>query len=133
MYKNKKEPRAKRDITLWEDLALNCAAVLVVLVVLFPMSWKCGTEYGYCPSVNAHGWFAIAFYACIVYVALFESGKTLGELRDEAVRRRYGVAYLFTRASLVLFPAAATMAHMELREAQAAERHVFDEAAKAVD
>jgi hypothetical protein len=57
----------------------------------------------------------------------------LGELRDEAVRRRYGVAYLFTRASLVLFPAAATMAHMELREAQAAERHVFDEAAKAVD
>ena len=94
---------------------LNGAAVLLILVALFPMSWKCGPELEYCPSVNPHSWFAVAFFACIVYVALFESGKTLDEIADGTLREFYRIAYWVTRASLVIFPVAAIIAHLLTR------------------
>src|SRR5215217_9419601 len=90
-----------RGYTIWEELLLDFAALLVIAVALFPMSWKCGTELGYCPSVNPHSWFAIAFFACIVIVALFFSGETLDELQNPTLRRGYKIAYWFTRSSLV--------------------------------
>jgi hypothetical protein len=101
--------------TFLENWALNVAAVLIILVALFPMSWKCGSEFGHCPSVNPHSWFAIAFFACVVYVALGEAGKTLDEIQDQALKQRYGIAYWFTRASLIIFPVAAVTAHLLTR------------------
>lgn len=147
--------------TSWEDWALNFAAGLVILVALFPMSWKCGSELGHCPSWNPHSWFAIAFFACIVYVALFQSGETVPELQDQAREQRYRNLYRLTSLLLVLSPVAAIIAHLltqryqaltyflelfgiwafalfwwiksrELRESQA-ERRVLQDASEAVE
>jgi uncharacterized membrane protein len=105
--------------TFWEDWALNVAALLLVLVALVPMSWKCGSELGHCPSVNPHSWFAIAFFACIVFVAQFQSGETVPELRDEAREQRYRNLYRITSLLLVLSPVAAVVAHLLTRRYQA--------------
>jgi hypothetical protein len=105
--------------TFWENWALNGAALLVTLVALVPMSWKCGSELGHCPSRNPHSWFAIAFFACIVYVALFESGRTLPELQDQAGQQRYENSYRLTSAVLVLSPVAAIIAHLLTQRYQA--------------
>ncbi len=144
-----------------ENWALNVAAVLIILVALFPMSWKCGSELGHCPNVNPHSWFAIAFFGCIAYVALGEAGKTLDDVQDQALKQRYKIAYWFTRAFLVIFPVAAVIAHLltrnwdtltyslelagiwafaffwlvkslELRRSQGVERQVLQEAREAI-
>jgi len=102
--------------TIAEDLTLNGAAVLLILVALFPMSWKCGSEFGFCQRPYLHSGFAIAFFACIVYVALFQSGKTLDETTGGTpLREVYRYAYWATRASLVIFPLAAIIAHLLTR------------------
>jgi uncharacterized membrane protein len=104
-----------RGYTIWEELLLDLAALLVILVALFPMSWECRTELGFCgPSVfnqTLHSVFAFAFFACIVYVAFVESGKTLDELQDETLEKRYKRYYWGTRAALIIFPVAAFIAH----------------------
>jgi hypothetical protein len=102
--------------TISEDLVLDGAAVLLILVALFPMSWKCGSELGYCQRPYLHSGFATAFFACIVYVAVFESGKTLDETVGEGpLRQIYRIAYWVTRASLVIFPVAAIISHLLTR------------------
>lgn len=101
-----------RGYTIWEELLLDLAALLVIAVALVPMSWKCGTELGYCPSVNPHSWFAFAFFICIAVVALFLSGTTLRELHNPARVKRYKRYYWATRAALIIFPVAATIAHL---------------------
>jgi hypothetical protein len=100
-----------RGYTIWEELLLDLAALLVIAVALFPTSWNCGTELGYCPGVNPHSWFAIAFFACIAIVAFFLSGTTLPDLPDPP-RSRYKMYYRGTRAALIIFPAAAIIGHL---------------------
>jgi hypothetical protein len=96
----------------WEDQLLNLAAVLVILVALFPTSWKCGSELGYCSPWRLHYASAMAFFACIVIVALLLSGTTLREIQDQGRRRRYEFAYWLTRGSLIFFPGLAIAAHV---------------------
>jgi hypothetical protein len=98
--------------TRLEDWLLNLAAALVILVALVPMSWKCGSELGYCSPWRWHYVCAIAFFACIVIVALFLSGTTLHEIQDPRARQGYTIAYWVTRGSLVIFPALAIIAHV---------------------
>ena len=111
--------------TFWEDWALNFAALFVICVALFPTSWNCGSELGPCPSSNPHVLFAIAFFACIAYVALFQSRKTLSELQDQAGQpdskgqQRYTNLYRLTSAGLVLSPVAAIIAHLAFQKYQA--------------
>jgi hypothetical protein len=97
--------------TLLEDLVLNLAALLVILVALVPMSWKCGTEFGFCSPWRWHYVFAVSFFICIEIVAVFQSGKTLHEIQDPGRQQRYRIAYWATRASLLIIPGLAILAH----------------------
>jgi uncharacterized membrane protein len=99
-----------------EDWLLNLAGLLVILVAWVPMSWKCGSELGYCSPWRWHSVFAIAFFACIVIVAIFLSGTTLHQMRRNPRHQRYfRIAYWFTRASLIILPALAILAHLLTR------------------
>ena len=100
-----------RGYTIWEELLLDLAALLVILVALVPMSWKCGSELGYCAPWIWHSGSAFAFFICIAVVAWFLSGTTLPELHNPAREQRYKMYYWGTRAALIIFPGTAAIAH----------------------
>lgn len=76
--------------TFLEDMALNLAGVLLTLVALVPMSWGAGDS----DRFSWHGFFAITFFICIGYVAIFRASDTLSLIPDSAKARRYRRAYL---------------------------------------
>ncbi len=58
-----------------EDRALNLAGTFAALVAVVPNSWVDDLE----PPVNFHQIFAVCFFLCIAYVALFCASATLSE------------------------------------------------------
>jgi hypothetical protein len=91
-----------------EDWVLNLAAVLVILVALVPMGWNCGSD---CPRWSLHYLFAIGFFLCIWYVALFEAYKTLDELENQRLRKLFKHIYWVTSTCMILSPFVALGAH----------------------
>jgi hypothetical protein len=101
--------------SIWEDWGLNLAAICLIGVALVPM---CGSEVGQCPSWSSlHGWFAIAFFAFILSVAVFDWRFSLREVRDPARQRLFRRLYVFTSFLLFLLPAGAAIAHYFLGRA----------------
>jgi len=92
-----------------EDWALNVAAVLVILVALFPMGWNCGSA---CPRWSVHYLSAIGFFLCLSYVAFFEARRTLGELGDQwlqtlfniRLQTLFNILYWVTSACFLVLP-----------------------------
>ena len=76
-------------VTKLEDYALNLAGLLAVGIALFPTQWP-GTS---AQAGRLHQAFAVAFFLCIGYVAVFRAGDTLPLIPDEATRKRYRLLY----------------------------------------
>jgi len=91
-----------------EDWALNVAAVLVILVALFPMGWNCGSA---CPRWSVHYLSAIGFFLCLSYVAFFEARRTLGELGDQWLQNLFDLLYWVTSACFLVLPFVALGVH----------------------
>jgi cation transport ATPase len=68
-----------------ENSLLNCAALLTMIVAIFPTCDTCG-------AVTLHGAAAIGFFIAIACVMIFCSGQTLEHL-EEGKRRAYSRAY----------------------------------------
>jgi hypothetical protein len=83
-----------------ENLALNIAGVMAVGIALFPMSWTCEPTGWF----SLHGSFAIAFFACIVFVCEFCSNQTLQWLDDMRLRDKFRMAYHGLAALMLLSP-----------------------------
>jgi hypothetical protein len=98
-----------------ENWVLNFAALLILGVALFPMSWNCGSEHGYCaPSVFDRTWhnvFAIAFFVCTAYVAAFESQRTVSAFADRSRKWLFRVLYVIMAALLIILPLLAIYVH----------------------
>jgi cytochrome bd-type quinol oxidase subunit 2 len=87
-----------------EDYALNLAGILAVGIALFPMQW--GSTNPADPRAPYHQWFAIGFFLCIAYVAIFRAGDTV-QLIEKAKRASYRRAYKITGAAMIALPAMA--------------------------
>ncbi len=84
-----------------ENMALNIAGVLLIMVAMFPMGWTCGAT---CPKVSVHGVTAILFFLAIGYVCIFRSGDKLPLIKDEAVRKTYQRWYRIIGYVMWVFP-----------------------------
>ena len=87
--------------TFWEDIVLTLGAGLVIVVALVPMGWNCGAD---CPSWSWHYVSAIGAFACLGYVVLFQARKTLDELGNQQLRKRFNFLYWVTSAFFFFFP-----------------------------
>lgn len=87
-----------------ENVVLNVAGVMVVLVAVFPMSWGCGDA---CPTFTIHGTSAVLAFLAIFYVAMFTANDTLKLVRDPTRRRRLGTTYRLLAGVLLVSPVAA--------------------------
>jgi hypothetical protein len=104
-----------RGYSLWEELALDFAAIFLIGVALVPM---CGTGVGQCPSWSfLHGWLAIAFFIIIALVAIFDSRSTLREVRDPTSQGRYRSWYGVTGGLMIVLPVLAAVLHYFLGRA----------------
>lgn len=80
-----------------EDMALNFAALFVVLVALVPSTWEGnGTPW--------HGIFAVSFFLCIAYVCIFAASATLPLVEDEDRRKRLRRVYKTLGWAMVATP-----------------------------
>ena len=70
-----------RGFSVWEDLALDIAGVTAPCVAMFPMSW-----IGQ-PGFNPHMTFAVTFFLCVGFTAVFCSEKTLKEIPPQTPNR----------------------------------------------
>jgi hypothetical protein len=88
-----------------ENIALNIAGVLLIMVAMFPMDWTCGSS---CPKVSIHGVSAILFFLAIGYVCIFRSGDTLKLLKphDRQFYRRW---YRIIGLVMWIFPVTVTV------------------------
>jgi hypothetical protein len=91
-------------VTRPEDFALNLAGILALGIALFPMQWSSGPKN---LGDKLHGAFAVSFFVCIAYVAVFRSVDTLSLIRDKARRERYRRLYVSVGWAMVGFPALA--------------------------
>lgn len=65
-----------RGFSIYEDVALNIAGISGPCVALFPMSWVGQTGF------NPHPYFAVTFFICIGFTAIFCSRKTLKDMPE---------------------------------------------------
>lgn len=87
-----------------ENRALDLAGVFGVGVALFPT----GAEPGVTTLTSTlHGTFAVIFFACIAYVAVFRASDTLSLIRDAAEARRFRDVYRALGVGMVVLPLAA--------------------------
>ena len=100
----------------WENRFLNVAAGCIILVALFPMSWKCGAdEPVYCaPSAfnqftsSLHSVFAYAFFVCTGWVAAVESQRTVSSARHANF---YRWSYVVLALLLIILPGIVVYLH----------------------
>ena len=90
-----------RGFTKREDIALDLAGILLIMVAMFPMEWDCGDS---CQKVSVHGVSAIGFFLMIGYVCIFRSCDTLYLLKTAAQRRRYRNLYRVLGHAMWVFP-----------------------------
>jgi len=87
-------------VTRLEDYAVNLAGLLALGIALFPMQWSPGSEL---PG-KLHEAFALSFFLCIAYVAIFRAGDTLPLIPTEAARKRYRLLYMIVGCAMVGCP-----------------------------
>lgn len=86
-----------------EDYALNLAGLLAFGIALFPTQWSgSSVEAG-----RFHQVFAVLFFVCIGYVAVFRAGDTLSLIPDKATRQRYQRLYRSLGSAMIGCPVAA--------------------------
>ncbi len=78
-----------------EDRAFDLAGACAIGAALVPA------------GAILHAIFAIAFFLCVAYVALFRAGDTLHLIKDGDRRRRYRQVYRILGALMVVLPLAA--------------------------
>jgi len=76
-------------VTKPEDYALNLAGFLAFGIALFPTQWPGSSEQ----AAKLHQVFAILFFVCIGYVAVFRARDTLSLIPDKATQERYKRQY----------------------------------------
>ena len=84
-----------------EDMALNLAALLALLVAVIPSEWDDG-------GGRLHTIVAVSFFLCIAYVAIFCASATLS-LVSENRRARYRRLYKMLGWTMVISPVAAVI------------------------
>ncbi|MFO0581200.1 MAG: hypothetical protein U0229_02915 [Anaeromyxobacter sp.] len=84
-----------------ENIALNVAGVLLVVVALVPMGWTAADGTG---PFSLHGAAAILFFLFIAYVCIFRSSDTLPLIGDTALRERYRRWYRVNGVLMVVLP-----------------------------
>lgn len=89
-----------------ENIALNVAGVLMIVIAMFPMGWTCGTT---CPKVSVHGVAAILFFLAIGYVCIFRSGDTLPLMQNPDAREVYKRWYRTIGLVMWVFPLVVTV------------------------
>jgi hypothetical protein len=89
-----------------ENIALNFAGVLLIMVAMFPMDWTCGTD---CPKVSTHGVSAILFFLAIGYVCIFRSGDTLPLITKLSTQSFYRRWYRIIGLVMWTFPIVVTV------------------------
>ncbi|HSK70867.1 MAG TPA: hypothetical protein VK892_04165 [Pyrinomonadaceae bacterium] len=87
-----------------ENLALNLAAVLAVLVALFPNT----------SDLPFHGIFAVCFFLCIAYVCIFCASATLPLVKEDR-RVYYRRTYKLLGYAMVISPVIAAILTYALR------------------
>jgi hypothetical protein len=90
-----------RGFTQRENIALDLAGILLIVVAMVPMEWGCGDS---CQKVSIHGVAAISFFLMIGYVCIFRSCDTLHLVQNPAQRRRYRKLYRLLGQSMWIFP-----------------------------
>lgn len=91
-----------RGFTKRENIALDLAGILLIMVAMFPMEWDCGDS---CQKLSVHGASAIGFFLMIGYVCIFRSFDTLYLVKSDARRRSYRNAYRILGYLMWVFPA----------------------------
>jgi hypothetical protein len=86
-------------VTLLEDYALDLAGILALGIALFPMQWSGPKTL----TGELHKVFAVSFFVCIAYVAIFRAGDTLSLVR-ESRRKWYRRLYIGLGCAMVGFP-----------------------------
>ena len=86
-----------------ENIALNLAGILLVIVALSPMEWNCRSE---CARLSLHAVAAVLFFLCIAYVAWWRA-KDTRRLLDPKLSARYRKLYRGCGVALVVSPLAA--------------------------
>jgi hypothetical protein len=84
-----------------ENIALNLAGTLLILVAMFPMEWTCRNT---CSKISLHGVFAASFFIVIGYVCIFRAGDTLELIRDAAKKASYRRTYRIIGLIMWVFP-----------------------------
>jgi hypothetical protein len=87
-------------VTRLEDYALNLAGMFAVGIALFPMQWS-GPKT---PKGELHKVFAILFFACIAYVAIFRARDTLPLISDQTKRKYYRSLYVVMGCLMLTLP-----------------------------
>jgi hypothetical protein len=90
-----------RGFTQRENIALDMAGILLIVVAMVPMEWDCGDS---CQKVSVHGVSAISFFLMIGYVCIFRSSDTLHLVKDSARRHCYRKLYRFLGHAMWVFP-----------------------------
>lgn len=103
-----------------ENVALNVAAVLLIVVALFPTELNCSSDDmpidpslpSYCfPGLNPHGPSAIAAFLILGYVVFFRAHDSLTAIRDRRTRAFFGRAFELSAIAMVALPVAALALH----------------------
>ena len=103
-----------------ENLALNLAAVLLIVVALLPTELNCSSKDrpvdaslpSYCfPGLNPHGPSAISAFLILGYVVFFRAHDSLTAIREEATRSFFGRAYELIAIGMIAFPVSALALH----------------------
>lgn len=88
-----------KGFTVFEDVALNLAAIFVILTAFFPTK-ECGTEI----SGKLHVIFALLFFMCICYVCYFRASDTLGLISEETSKNFFGKIYKYMGIAMFFLP-----------------------------
>ena len=94
-----------------EDWALNIAGVAAVLLALFPMDWPSSDDAQ--PSLVSivHSISAVLLFLAMAYVCLFQSGETLGLMKDEARQRLFKGFYTVLGTLMIVLPLTVVALH----------------------
>lgn len=98
--------------TRLENIVLNVAGALALMVALIPMAWGCGDD---CPRFSLHGTLALGFFLCIAFVCIFCAAETLEHLEDEQAAARYRRAYFWLGVAMIISPLIAVVLNVVLR------------------
>jgi hypothetical protein len=92
-----------------EELALDFAAILLILVALVPM---CGSGDGQCPSWSVwHGRFAILFFIIIALFATYDSFLGAREARASTSLGNFRIWYGIAGILMIALPVLAAVLH----------------------